>query len=166
MTEEHDRRVIYLLSYLSFMLVAGWASSLPSTHFTYYNKAGTCSTSIKVNGRLCGEHERMFGECSQFLRGRHEAITGFCQADKLKGKKIYLALNVSQLKNSVMAEMKLSLFVFFTALIYTPVYDVSSPSSLKSFKPNLFVKAFERLLWTICQVFQMEIANLTKWAFQ
>lgn len=61
-----------------------------------------------------------------------------------------------------MAEMKLSLFIFFqaiTTLIYTAVYEVSS---FKSFKPNLFIKTFERLLWTICQVFQMEITNLTK----
>lgn len=63
---------------------------LNSTHFTGLY-AGTGSTSIKVNGCLCGEYEQMFGECSQFLRGRHEAITGFCQADKIKVKKVCLA---------------------------------------------------------------------------
>ncbi len=40
----------------------------------------------------------MFGECSQFLRDRHEAITGFCQADKLKGKKISLFTVVENFK--------------------------------------------------------------------
>lgn len=72
---------------------------LNSILFTTYN-AGTCSTSIKPNWQLCGEHEQMFGECLQFLRGRHEAIAGFCQADKLKGKKTCLSpakTNVSQL---------------------------------------------------------------------
>lgn len=66
------------------------AQELNSTHFTGLY-AGTGSTSIKVNGCLCGEYEQMFGECSQFLRGRHEAITGFCQADKIKVKKACLA---------------------------------------------------------------------------
>lgn len=66
------------------------AQELNSTHFTGLY-AGTGSTSIKVNGCLCGEYEQMFGECSQFLRGRHEAITGFCQADKIKVKKVCLA---------------------------------------------------------------------------
>lgn len=61
------------------------AQELHSTLTIADYSASTCSTPIKVNGRLCGEHEQMFGECSQFLRGRHEAIAEFCQADKLKG---------------------------------------------------------------------------------
>lgn len=70
-------------------------------------------------------------------------------------------------KVTVIAEIKLSLSFCITLLILhhhqtTYQYEQASPFSLKSLKPNVFIKTFERLLWTICQVFQMEITHLTE----
>lgn len=51
----------------------------------------------------------------------------------------------------------------FTYLTSLPYNDEQANSfSPKSLKPNVFIKTFEWLLWTFCQVFQMEIPHLTK----
>ena len=133
-----DSKVIFEFYFLSFsvqsLLFVSRAPLVPRnltapTSLTI--TAGTCSTSIKVNRRLCGEHERMFGECSQFLRGRHEAITGFCQADKLKRKKICFSpaetYSFTVTKLTLMAGIKPSVFLFlssdhFTVLASSPEY--------------------------------------------
>lgn len=53
--------LIHSLSHCCLLFITG-PETPPSTNYN----AGTCSTSIKVYERLCGEHEQMFGECSSF----------------------------------------------------------------------------------------------------
>lgn len=106
----------------------------------------------------------MFGECSQLLRGWHEA---FSQADILKGKKICLAPAQTCFTVTELADgWNEAVSPHFPSSDHpTGQRYMDWASSFKSFKPNLFIKTFQRLLWPIRQVFQMESTDLTKGGF-